>query len=417
MTEMKPARHNASLSSSERKRLRDRKAQKTLREKRDRHIKNLEDRVAHCEQHHGDEGIEQLRTVISNLRQENELFRARQERLRKMIASWDLDADIDSASSSQPALSSTGVGLDIKQQAAVTLYNQPAPERESVAPSGPILWTQVSPLGYNSMPSFRLGPTDRRTILQSSSPQDTTGAGPSTPESIKAGVSNPLPGWHLVPLTEYSHGMPPEQATCLWFTRPDLISAAPPHPSPLDLLHGTRRNFLANQIHLATRRRAVRDAECLAVGWLIYSYSKWLVSPSPSTFAKLAPFQRPLMVQLQQRHPASLDLIPWPQMRANLIKNWTKYDLVELTSYMSCCTKVRWPWGEDMLERDADDNLRMRQDFHDVFTRESGWGLTTEFIDKYPELLEGMDVEALRFQITLPTEEDLLAHTLAYPTW
>lgn len=412
---MKPTRHNASLSSSERKRLRDRKAQKTLREKRDRHIKNLEDRVAHCEQHHGGGGSEQLRSVIANLRQENEMFRARQDRLRKMIASWDSDDDIDSASSSQPTPSSACVGLDLKQQATVALYNRPG--SESAIPYGPVLPTQISPPGYNSMPSFRLGPTDRRTILQSSSPQDTTSVGCRIPEPVKTGLSNALPGWHLVPLTEYSHGVPAGQATCPWLARPDLVSACPPRPSPLDILHGTRRNFLANQIHLAIRRRAVRDAECLALGWLIYCYSKWFVSPSPSAFAQVAPFQRPLMVQLQQSHPASLDLIPWPQMRANFIKNWTKYDLVEFTGYMSCCTKVRWPWGEDMLERDADDNLRMRQDFYDVFTRESSWGLTTEFIEKYPELLEGMDVEALRFRITLPTEEDLLAHTLAYPTW
>ena len=66
--------------------------------------------------------------------------------------------------------------------------------------------------------------------------------------------------------------------------------------------------------------------------------------------------------------------------------------------------KVRWPWNKDMLERDADDNLQLREDFRQIYSKEDGWGLTAEFIDRYPMLLEGMDAEALRFEITFPTE-------------
>ena len=89
---------------------------------------------------------------------------------------------------------------------------------------------------------------------------------------------------------------------------------------------------------------------------------------------------------------------------------------MEFAGYLSCCTKLRWPWGEDMLERDGDDNLQMRQEFSDVFTSESGWGITAEFMEKYPELLEGMDVESLRFQIALPNEDGLLPISSTYHT-
>lgn len=54
-----------------------------------------------------------------------------------------------------------------------------------------------------------------------------------------------------------------------------------------------------------------------------------------------------------------------------------------------------------ILERDERDDLQICQDFLDAFTEESGWGLTSEFIAKYPELLDGMDVEVVRFQITM----------------
>ena len=135
------------------------------------------------------------------------------------------------------------------------------------------------------------------------------------------------------------------------------------------------------------------------MGWLAYNYSKWRVSPSPATFACLPSFLHPTMAQIQHSHPVGLDLLPWPQLRSNLAENWHKYDYMELTGYLSCCMKVWWPWGQGILERDELDELQICQGFLDVFTKESGWGLTSEFIAKYPELLEGMDIEAVRFQI------------------
>lgn len=148
----------------------------------------------------------------------------------------------------------------------------------------------------------------------------------------------------------------------------------------------------------------MREAECIGLGYLIYNYSKWRVSPTPATFARLATFQRPTELQIQQDHMAGIDMIIWPQLRINLIRNWEKYDPVELVDYIAFCMKVRWPWGKEPLERDEDDKLQVRSDFQKVFMSEDGWGLTAEFIDRYPELLEGMDVEALRFEITLPCE-------------
>ncbi|OJZ88759.1 hypothetical protein ASPFODRAFT_44482 [Aspergillus luchuensis CBS 106.47] len=105
------------------------------------------------------------------------------------------------------------------------------------------------------------------------------------------------------------------------------------------------------------------------------------------------------MAQLQHGHPVGLDFITWPQLRSNLAQNWYKYDYMGFTGYLSCCMKVRWPWGQGILVRDERDDLQICEGILDVFTKESGWGLTSEFIAKYPELLEGMNVEALRFQI------------------
>lgn len=394
------------LTSSEKKRLRDRKAQKTLREKRDAHVKSLEDRVAFCERHHGHSpapaygnGVgwtpspsqshthsqtetQQLLAMVENLRRENERLRVRQEGLRGMVAEWEVeDAAQGKHHDTGLALNGQSGSNDTITSFGYTMASDPA--SATASPS-------TSPLASTGHDRYT---TDTK-----------------TPTSTPLQSAEPIPpdlAWSQTPINEYGHNLFYFPATCPWLSNPHLIAPCPPYPSPLDLLHGTRRNYLAGQIHQLIRRRAFRDSECLALGWLAYLFSKWRATPSPETFARLAPFQRPVAIQLQKGHPASLDLMPWPQLRTNLIKNWTKFDFVEFAGYASCCIKVRWPWGEDVLERDEEDRFQVRREFMEVFTRESGWGLTTDFIQRYPEFVEGMDVENVRFRFELPDLETL----------
>ncbi|GAQ11592.1 hypothetical protein ALT_8913 [Aspergillus lentulus] len=411
-------RHNASLSSSEKKRLRDRRAQENLRKKRENRIKYLEERVEFCETHHRASLMQQLLTAVDSLRRENELLRARQDRLRNMIASWDADeTGVASSVTAQQLRQLENVGPDTNPRTACQ-----CDQAEKGLAATPISVANVELSGLNAQAEIFTRTTGLTLEYAGTEPglghldsvQDVAAGGPNILPSIQLpelpqssaiqALPSTVPAWCLVPMNKYGHDPSLVPATSPWLTRPDLVIACPPVPAPLDLLHGTRRNYLANEIHRAIRRRAIRDAECVALGWLSYVYGKWRVSPNPATFARLAAFQQPVMTQIQQGHPTALDLIIWPQLRVNIIRNWTKYDFTELTGYLSCCTKVRWPWGKDMLERDADDNLQIRQEFFEVFTRESGWGLTSEFLDKYPELMEGLDVEALRFRMILPSE-------------
>lgn len=378
---------NATLSSLEKKRSRDRRAQKTAKDKRDIYIKSLEERVSFCDRHHGAGIIEprlqtQLQTeelfaAIESLRRENEQLRARQEQMRSMMVSWEMEDEKDTGI----CLSTRADGLHSRRH---------LDEDYAVAPLGCSVVASGSPAE-----NYATGGTRAATTTIGSNPLQ------NTPQ-------NPTPAWSLTPLDDCDPAPLYLPLICPWLASPDLIATCPPEPtSPLDLLHGTRRNYLADHIHRIIRRRAFRDSECLALGWLVYLFSKWRVSPNPDTYARLAPFQGPIPMQLECGHPAALGLIIWPQMRANLIRNWTRYDFVEFAGYASCCVKVRWPWGKDVLERDADDNLRVRSEFLDVFTQESGWGVTGEFIEKYPELLEGMDVETVRFRFALPDMGDL----------
>ncbi|KAL4919606.1 hypothetical protein BDW62DRAFT_216767 [Aspergillus aurantiobrunneus] len=375
------------ISSTEKKRLRDRRGQKKLREKRDSYIQSLERQVASCKQHHGTDRTGQLISIVNQLYRENQALRARHERLRALL--------MDDTALSNPPLSmrdierTTFSGPDTR---CAGLYQEPT---VSLPPDG--LPTEGD--GHSS----QLQAIEQQTAI---SAQVEEYPSATVPNPLQAGYELP-PGsaWYLLPMSTTEANQRALPGTWSWFEHLDLVAACPTKPSPLDLLHGTRRNFLADEIHRSLRCRAIRDAECLALGWLLYNFSKWLATPDPTSFARLSPFQRPIAAQFQRDHPRAIDMVVWPQVRANLMKSWTTYDFVDLTGYMSCCTKLRWPWGKPILERDANDDLQMRQDYLDTFTNETAWGLTSEFIERYPDVLQGMDVEAVRFQLSLPNEE------------
>lgn len=85
---MSSTRHNASATSFERKRLRDRRAQQNLREKRENRMRALEERVSYCEKNHGNELIHNCMLTVETVRRENELLLARQEHLRRLFQGW-----------------------------------------------------------------------------------------------------------------------------------------------------------------------------------------------------------------------------------------------------------------------------------------------------------------------------------------
>ena len=387
---MESPKTNNTLSASERKRMRDRKAQKTAREKRGLRIKALEDRVTYCERHHGANWVQHMMAAMDNLQRENQMLRDRQERLRVLFSSWEQDE-----STPQPIRSHIqGENQKVSSLLKVSSYlggdvTSIRIDPSSVAPAPAKALSIQQPLSIRGI--NRDGVSSQGFPSSHSNLASPPCPGETAPESI--------PAWCLTPINEFGRISPPLPATCPWLAHPDQIAACPSLPCPLDLLHGTRRNFLADKISQALRVRAIRDPERLASGWLIYVFSKWLVTPNLAAFSHIPPFLRPILLQIQRGHPAALDLLVFPQIRANLIQNWDKYDFKEVFDYMACCQKVRWPWGEDILERDGEDNLRIRREFFDVFTRESGWGLTPEFMEKYPGLLKGMDVEAVCFRI------------------
>ncbi|KAJ6111217.1 hypothetical protein N7486_003452 [Penicillium sp. IBT 16267x] len=352
------------LSSAERKRIRDRRSQKTLRAKKENYTAQLEARVAHCEQHHTDQGVQQLLGIIKSLRNQNEILVARQKALKSMVNSWD------------DRIEDTG---------ACNLWMNQGMTDKAFEPTVSLTQSNLS----GSAPQS----------VEEPSPDVNT---PSISISSPLPPSSARPQWNQLPLyaDDFSNL---KTVSCPWFFHIEQIMNCPDTPaSPLDILYGSKTNPLANMIHRALERRPIREPERLAMGWIAYHFSRWIVAPSPKTFAALPLGLQPIEEQLQIKHPLALSCIPWPKVRSNMIRQWLLYDNDRegLFGMLACCIKIRWPWGVKILERNERDELCIKPAFYEIFMKEEGWGVTPEFLSKYPSLTDGVDLNSLIFNMT-----------------
>ncbi|CAI7676870.1 unnamed protein product [Penicillium discolor] len=357
------------MSSNEKKRLRDRRSQQTLREKKLRHISQLEEQVAHCEQNHSDQGVQRLLQVIEGLRKQNEALLKRQKSLKSLVDSWETELE-------EPA------ATDDSSHDLSSLYKEMS-NREAQFSLQTNFHDSIPPIGISSLLNAPISAAS--TPRQKRSP---------SLEPLSA-VTTPL--WNQIPPHTDDFGTR-TMISCPWFLYPELIIPCPDVPnSPLDFIYGTKTNALADQIHTALQRRPVRDPERLGTGWLTYHFSRWVIAPSPETYGRLPAFLRPVQGQMTTPHPLVLDFMPWPRLRLNLIRRWHVYgkDRDGLFGFMACCVKLRWPWNETVLERNERNELCMKKAFYETIMSESGWGLTPEFIRRYPDLVEGMDINKI----------------------
>ena len=362
-TETRHPHARKSVGSLDKKRERDRRAQQNLRTKRQERIQELEQRLVTLE-----DKARKSRCLCDRLSWENRLLRTRQHAIRHMVASWGGPED---CLFREPSLISAEVSLgDAGDRGAVSV---PPPAA-----------------GISEAESAAL------TVM---------GSGRSSPEATASSVSPPyfptdpaIPRWQATPFHEDDDVI---MTDCFrfWLQRPDLVESSPESPAPLDLLYGSKRNFLANVIHEATRKWPCRDPERLAGGWLCYHFIKWIICPTQAAYALLQPWQLPVEEQLQKKHPYFIDLLWWPGLRANMINMQHRYDLADAFALFTCCVKVRWPWGKNMLEPGEDGQFRILPDFYKTFTSIEGWGLTDELMTRYPAIVDGLDVESIRFQI------------------
>ncbi|CAI7594688.1 unnamed protein product [Penicillium bialowiezense] len=361
--------------SLEKKRQRDRRSQQTLRDRKSKHTFDLEEQVAYCKQHHGDHAVQRLLQVITGLRGENEALLNRQNTLKLLVGSWDSEKD--------PVMP----GRDLHDQSSLNkdAQSREAPLSSQTAFNGPTSLNGI----FNSTNGSNFSPVMGAPVMEAQSSSESF---PTT--------STPL--WCQIPPHTDDFSGPPNMISCAWLSHPEQVTPCPDIPSsPLDILYGTKTNALADGIHTALQRRPIRDPERLAIGWLLYHLSRWFLNPTPATYERLPLFMRPVQGQMETPHPLVLDFMPWPRVRLNLIRQWHLYseDRDDLFGMFACCLKIRWPWGEDILERDDHNVLQIKKRFYDTFMNQEGWGLTSEFTARYPDLVEGTDIPDILFEL------------------
>ncbi|KAJ5925826.1 hypothetical protein N7454_007336 [Penicillium verhagenii] len=335
-----------------------------LARKKESYTAHLEVKVAHCEQYHADQGTQQLLKIIKSLRKQNETLVNRQEVLKSMVNSWD------------ERVEDTGLSnMWLTQDANEKGFEPPVPPKQSNLEESRPHSADENPSGIN-MPS-------------------TTTSSPL----LRPSEARPL--WNQLPLysDDFSN---PRTVSCPWFFHIEKIMDCPDTPaSPLEILYGSKTNPLANMIHMALERRPIREPERLAMGWIVYHFSKWIIAPSPKTFAALPVFLRPVEEQFQIEHPLAVSGIPWPKLRCNMIRQWRIFDNDRdgIFGMFACCIKLRWPWGVKIVERNEHDELCIKPAFYDIFMSEEGWGITPEFLSNYPSLADGIDVNSLVFNM------------------
>jgi hypothetical protein len=376
----------------EKKLVRDRRAQQNSRDRRNRHINALEQELAH----HRDESaakdarISELAQECNDLKAENQRLSARRQQIFDLATAWQTEEAYYTGKNSQT----------IRQS-----VEDPA-SMDSTAQSDAITNTPPVSMALNTLHehpvSSSLPPVipSLQTLIQCASDVDTLPILPSiagTLDPAPLPVSNGPSLWSMTPFS-IDDGQPLKSLP----PRPllkELVIGTPDTPEPLELLYGSRTNRLADIIHSRGRAMGSADTERLASGWLIYLMVKWIFEPTEARFLRLPGFLKPTLEQIRHPHPVIIDTLAWPSVRTKLIKNRQAYDLDAVAWSFACCQKVRWPWGKSILEPKDDGTLGIVPDFIRTFMSIEGWGLTSEFIQHYPELVEGLDIEKIRWVV------------------
>ncbi|XXH01732.1 hypothetical protein Hte_008093 [Hypoxylon texense] len=308
------------------KRARDRRAQQNLRDKRVAHIKTLEHRITTL-----DIELQGLRQTCYALRQENDILRSRQEHIQHLVFSWAHENPLECGSTAADVRPTSDSIERVSSHTGICSDHETNDYRSTNPTQSPAHQIRS---GVNTTQGAASSPTSRR--------------------------------FDLIFTDTF--------AQCL--NRSDLVHLAPETPQPVDFSLRLQEQLPRQRalLHAATRPWLCRDPDRLAFCWLTYPLGQ-VAACGRARRALLAPPRLPdPPVPEQLRRPA-----PGAYERREVA-----FDAGLLPPGPA------GPFGELVLEPADDGRLRVRTDFYDAFTQLGGWGLTKEFLDKYPALVEGL---------------------------
>ncbi|KAH8665570.1 hypothetical protein BGZ61DRAFT_484282 [Ilyonectria robusta] len=162
--------------------------------------------------------------------------------------------------------------------------------------------------------------------------------------------------------------------------RANISTIGPPTLS--DFLFDDPKNTLSVDLKtlLAPVRQSRRTSEFLATYWVLYLLLRWQVIQDESAYHSVPSWLRPTQLQLTVPHPLAADLIPWPEIREELIHmslsdETGPYDVsLDIIRYMTVDIHTLEHTG-------LKDHTRLEAAILDL----KNWNLSEEFFDRYPQ--------------------------------
>lgn len=484
---MAEKRRSNPATAAEKKRVRDRRAQQNLRDRRTRHVAALEEQAEFCKTNHSqqDARLQEAQIMCDKLQSENSRLRKWLQDLKNMLNVLDLESS-DSLGASvpetivcEPIVDPPPVQESFSSRSSPQAQEErlitPEPSDQSWEPSNPAVvefindqvmmdpidWFSAAlecnasvaplesqhpglgafdeshdteadnhgvqaqidlmhaaepdlildPLMTHPLPTVEVHDIDHHSSRSSSASSTSTSSSTHQTSRWSRRASAALDGfmwpfdfiprqlgyprWALTPRNDTNIDEEVIKYTP-WAYQYDMIMQAPDEVNPLDLLFGSKTNQLASSIHSVLQVRTFRDAERLAIGWLLYYFTKWRVQPTSERYDRLPEYMKPVAEQLLLPHASYLDNLLWDRLRVNIIWNRARYELDSVFKLFARCLRVRWPSSENVVEPCDNGQLRVRVDFFDRFMSVDGWGVSREFIKVFPELLEGLDFDSIQ---------------------
>lgn len=363
---------NRSMSSQDKKRARDRRAQQKRRDKVDARVKALEYEISLCRDNHQQLRCNELEVTIQQLRKENQVLLQRQRQIFDLLASW-----------SAPGPSQFTIPADHSSIPPIEQWARITAETDSHSTGSADFDTNFS-LDHVRTPAQM---DDSSYALQSQHLNSIKVTSPVHPRSTRDNLSRSgptihMPTWYDLPLSQANED---SKYYLPWLSCPDVVRAMPDLPLPQDLLYGSSKNPVANSIYIALKQYYSSTAVRMACGWLIYVYTKWRMCPTKERYSTIPSYFRPTLTQLTLPHRPMLDNLVFPQIRDSLIRSCRDEDLDRVFSSFSFHLSLEFPSGSDYLRPDEQGLLEFSPDYYNAFCRLESWSLDEKFYIEFPQ--------------------------------
>lgn len=120
---------------------------------------------------------------------------------------------------------------------------------------------------------------------------------------------------------------------------------------------------------------------------LLFPSRQWRVFPTRESYREIPEWLRPIPLQLRIPHPAWMDAIPWPRVRALLVSRQDQYDFERWSAFYSSSLSVSWPYNpSDSIVAVSDEEIVASPIFEQHWQNLRNWNVNTAFRKQFPEI-------------------------------